>query len=48
VLPYDSKAGRGVRVRFDVDRSNAGKVVDKRRVTHAGAVLNTVNRTEKE
>lgn len=44
VLPYDSKAGRGLRVRFEVERDANGKAVEKRRVTTAGTVLGVVSR----
>jgi large subunit ribosomal protein L24 len=42
VLPYDAKAGRGMRVRFEVDRDEKGRVLEKRRITTAGTVLSTV------
>lgn len=42
LLPYDSKAGRGLRVRFEIERDARGRVVEKRRVTTAGTVLSEV------
>jgi large subunit ribosomal protein L24 len=45
VLPYDPKAGRGLRVHFETDRDASGAVVEKRRVTSAGSVLNVVAKT---
>lgn len=39
VLPVDPKTGRGSRVRFEVERDAAGRVVAKRRVTRGGTVL---------
>lgn len=48
LLPFDSKADRGSRVRFEVERGEGGKVVRKRRVcVRSGAVLNEVSRGEK-
>ena len=47
VLPYDSAKGKGVRVRFEVERDAAGKVVSKRRVTVAGTTLHTLSRAAK-
>ncbi len=44
VLPFDPKAGRGLRVRFEVDRDDQGAVTEKRRVTSAGTVLGVVSR----
>ncbi|MHC4063407.1 MAG: 50S ribosomal protein L24 [Planctomycetota bacterium] len=47
VLPYDTKAGRGSRVRFELDRDEHGKVTGKRRVcVRSGTVLNQVSRPE--
>jgi len=43
VLPYDSKAGRGLRVRFEVETDGGGHAV-KRRVTSAGTVLGVVSK----
>jgi len=42
VLPVDPKTGRGSRVRFEIERDSAGKVVAKRRVTTGGTVLSEV------
>lgn len=44
VLPLDSAAGRGKRVRFDVKLDGAGKVVAKNRLTVAGTTLHTLRR----
>ena len=46
VLPYDSSAGKGLRVRFQVQRDAAGKVTSKRRVSRAGTVLHVLTREE--
>lgn len=48
VMPYDSAAGRGQRVRFEVERDAKGHVVSKRRLTTKGTVLHTLTRAEKE
>jgi len=45
VAPFDSKAQRGLRVRFEVERSTDGKVTAKRRVSKAGTVLSVLSRT---
>ena len=48
LLPYDPKADKGSRVRFEVERDQDGKVMSKKRVcVRSGAVLNTVSRSEK-
>lgn len=48
VLPYDPKADRGSRVRFEVERGPDGKVSGKKRVyVRSGAVLNEVSRAER-
>ncbi len=44
VLPVDSKTGKGARVRFEVQKDEAGRVTGKRRVTVHGTVLNEVSR----
>lgn len=46
VLPYDSAAGRGVRVHFEVERSDAGKVVEKSRVGPGGTKLHLLSRAQ--
>lgn len=46
VLPYDASAGRGVRVRFEVERSDTGKVVQKTRVSPAGTRLHSLSRAQ--
>ena len=47
VLPYDTKAGRASRVRFEVERDANGKVISKRRVAiRSGTTLNVVSRPE--
>ena len=48
VLAYDTKAGRGSRVRFEVQRDVEGRVVSKKRVcVLSGTVLNEVTRAER-
>ncbi|MCH9035633.1 MAG: 50S ribosomal protein L24 [Planctomycetes bacterium] len=47
VLPYDSAAGRGSRIRFEVVRDEQGKVTSKRRVTCKGTNLHTLTRAER-
>lgn len=47
VLPYDSAAGRGKRVRFEVQKDASGRTTEKRRVSTAGNLLNTVTRAER-
>jgi large subunit ribosomal protein L24 len=42
VLPYDSKAGRGRRVKFETEWDTGGKVVSKKRVSVDGTVLETL------
>lgn len=42
VLPVDPKTGRGSRVRFEIDRDGSGKIVNKKRVTVGGTVLENV------
>lgn len=47
VLPFDAKAGRGLRVHFEIEPASDGKMAEKRRVTLAGTVLSVVSkRTE--
>ena len=46
VLPYDTKAGRGRRVHFEVERDAGGKVVLKKRVSQDGNALETLRKTE--
>src|SRR5512137_66233 len=46
VLPIDAKAGRGKRVRFEVQRDDAGKVTAKYRVSVAGTRLNELTRAK--
>lgn len=45
VLPYDPKAGKGLRVRFEIERDATGKVIGKRRVTTAGNVLSVASKS---
>lgn len=45
VLPFDPKTGRGARVRFELVKDEAGKVVSKRRVTVNGTVLGEVSQS---
>lgn len=47
VLPYDSGAGKGARVHFEVERDASGRIGTKRRVTAAGATLHTLTRAER-
>ncbi len=48
VLPYDTKAGRASRVRFEVERDPNGKIVSKKRVlVRSGTVLNQVSQAER-
>ncbi len=44
VLPVDEKAGRGRRVRFQVERDDKGRVVSKQRVSVGGTRLNELTR----
>ncbi|UCE58838.1 MAG: 50S ribosomal protein L24 [Phycisphaerales bacterium] len=46
VLPYDSGAGKGTRIRFEVERNEAGKIVSKRRVTTGNTTLHHLTRSE--
>jgi len=48
VLPVDPKTDRPARVRFQVERDAAGKVVRKVRVTVNGTVLGEVSKARKE
>ncbi len=45
VLPVDPKTGRGSRVRFDVQRDSAGKVLSRKRVTRSGTTLEEAKAT---
>ncbi len=47
VLPYDSAAGRGSRICFEVVQDERGKVTSKRRVTSKGTNLHTLTRAER-
>ncbi len=47
VAAFDSKAGRGLRARFEVEHDSAGRVLAKRRLSTAGTLLGTV-RTQKD
>ena len=47
VLPYDSAAGKRLRVHFAVERNADGNVVSKRRVSKAGNALHTLTRAER-
>ena len=44
VAPYDEKAGRGGRVRFEVERTAEGKVAAKYRVSVHGSRLSELTR----
>jgi large subunit ribosomal protein L24 len=43
VLPFDSKTGKGARVRFEAVKDESGQLVSKRRVTVNGTVLGQVS-----
>ena len=47
VLPYDAASGRGERVRFEVQRDDGGKVLNKRRASVRGTVMHTLTRSER-
>ena len=47
VLPYDAGAGKGKRVRFEIQNDSKGRVEVKRRVTCAGTTLHTLTRAER-
>lgn len=48
VLPVDTGGkGRGTRVRFDVKMDDAGRVLEKRRVSTAGTVLHVLRQKGK-
>lgn len=47
VLPYDSAAGKGSRVRFEVERDDQGKVASKKRTTVKGTSLHVLTRGER-
>ena len=47
VLPYDSTAGRGKRVRFEIEKDASGRTTGKRRMSTAGTLLSTVTRAER-
>jgi large subunit ribosomal protein L24 len=47
VLPYDSSAGKGTRVRFEVERDESGNITAKRRVSTAGTTLHALTRHER-
>lgn len=44
VLPYDTAAGKGRRVRFDVQFGREGHVESKRRLTTSGTTLSELSR----
>jgi len=48
VQPYDEKAGRGSRVRFEVERTASGQVGTKHRVTVGGNRLTELTRGKPE
>ncbi len=48
VLPYDSVAGRGVRVRFETQTDESGRVLDKKRVTTKGTTLHVLSRERRD
>ncbi len=47
VLPFDSSAGKGRRIRFEVERGKSGEVTAKHRVSTTGTILNTMTRAER-
>ncbi len=47
VLPFDSSKGKGLRVCFEVERDEAGKVQSKRRMNSGGTLLHTLTRVER-
>ena len=47
VLPYDSAAGKGARIRFEVEQDEQGRVTSKRRLTCRGTNLHTLTRAER-
>ncbi|MFQ5590724.1 MAG: 50S ribosomal protein L24 [Phycisphaerae bacterium] len=47
VLPYDSGAGKGLRVHFEVQRDESGLIVTKRRVTTTNTALHQLTRPER-
>jgi large subunit ribosomal protein L24 len=47
VLPLDSSAGKGSRVRFEVKRDESGKVVSKKRMTVKGTSLHALTRADR-
>ena len=47
VLPFDSAAGKALRVHFVVEHDDGGKVTGKRRVSKAGTTLHTLTRGER-
>jgi large subunit ribosomal protein L24 len=47
VLPVDEKVGRGVRVRYETEKDERGRVTAKSRTTVAGTRLNEVSRKQK-
>lgn len=47
VLPVDASAGKGLRVHFEVERDERGKVRRKRRVSRAGTSLHVLTRAER-
>ena len=48
VLPYDSAAGSGRRVHFEVERDSSGKITAKRRVTQSGTRLHELTHAERD
>ncbi len=48
VLPVDAKTGKGSRVHFEVKRDEAGRVVNKYRVTKSGTRLSELTREHGE
>jgi len=47
VLPYETGAGKGTRVHFELKREEGGRIVAKRRVTIGGTTLHQLTRSER-
>jgi len=47
VLPVDGSAGKGRRVKFEVEHDKQGRVSSKRRVSVSGTALHTLTRAER-
>lgn len=47
VQPVDPKTGKGCRVRFEIERNAAGRIVSKKRMSVGGTVLSEVTRRQR-